>query len=70
MEEVTLKEFLEQRLGIQDASLGRIETQVTRTNGRVTRLENWRSMLIGAWVVITVILLPTGYFVLELIIKK
>lgn len=35
----SLKELLEQRFDAQDRTLIRIETQTTKTNGRVTELE-------------------------------
>lgn len=38
--------------------LDRIEHQTTRTNGRVNKLENWRSVLIGGWTIVTLIVLP------------
>lgn len=38
--------------------LTRIENQVTKTNGRVSALENWRWMVIGALSVITMIVIP------------
>lgn len=31
-----------------------IKEQVKRTNGRVSKLEEWRSILIGAWGVLTI----------------
>lgn len=33
-------------------TLSRIEAQTTRTNGRVTKLELWRSLLIGGSIII------------------
>lgn len=35
-----------------DEKLGRIETQVTRTNGRVSALEKWMYTVIGAVAII------------------
>lgn len=32
-----------QRMDTQDEILGRIESQTTRTNGRVSKLEQWRT---------------------------
>ena len=69
-EEISLREFLEQRLDNQDAILVAIKEQTVKTNGRVGKLETWRAMLIGGWVMLTAILIPTGIFVLDLIINK
>lgn len=38
--------------------LDRIENQVVKTNGRVTRLEFWKASLIGGWGVITLFVIP------------
>jgi len=35
--------------------LSRIETQTCKTNGRVTKLENWRSYIAGAITIITLL---------------
>ena len=46
---------------IKDALI-RIESQTIKTNGRVNKLENWRSLLVGGYVVFTGFLLPLlGY---------
>ena len=44
-------------------TLIRIETQVTRTNGRVSGLENWRNRILGAVGVISAVL---GYLAMAL----
>ena len=36
----------------------RIEAQVIKTNGRVSALERWRSYLLGACAVLTMLLVP------------
>lgn len=41
-----------------NVTLNRIEVQTTTTNGRVNRLENWRSFQAGALAVITLIVIP------------
>lgn len=38
-----LKDAIMARLDTQDATLGRIEAQATRTNGRVSVLERWKA---------------------------
>jgi hypothetical protein len=38
-----------------------ISIQTTKTNGRVTKLEKWQNMVIGALVITQVILLPIGF---------
>jgi len=40
------------------AKLSKIDTQATLTNGRVTKLETWRLMAIGALSVITAVVVP------------
>lgn len=35
-----------------------ILSQTTKTNGRVNRLENWRAYLVGAWAVISFLVIP------------
>lgn len=32
--------------------------QTTKTNGRVNKLENWRSVLIGGWSIVTFLVIP------------
>lgn len=39
-------------------TLKRIEAQTTKTNGRVSSLEEWRSYVVGAVAVLTLIGLP------------
>lgn len=40
-----------------------IQTHVEKTNGRVTRLERYRDMLIGGMVLINVVVLPVFFFI-------
>ena len=38
--------------------LVRVEEKVTKTNGRVTHLENWKDKVTGALVIMNVIFIP------------
>jgi hypothetical protein len=38
--------------------LEKILAQTLKTNGRVNKLENWRSILIGGWSIVTFLVLP------------
>jgi len=39
-------------------TLERIETQTTKTNGRVSSLERWQSYVLGAVALLTLLVLP------------
>ena len=41
-----------------DAQLEKILQQTMRTNGRVNKLENWRSLLVGGWSIVTFLVIP------------
>jgi hypothetical protein len=47
-------------------TLRRIETQVMRTNGRVTSLEAWRNFSVGAIAVISALVLPLVSYIWNL----
>lgn len=57
MDEYSNREIDRMFSEIQD-TLKRIEEQTTRTNGRVSKLENWRNYIGGALAVISFIVLP------------
>lgn len=42
-------------------TLDRIETQTTKTNGRVRSLEVWRGVIIGGLGVITALVIPVAF---------
>jgi len=52
---------------IQD-TLQRIETQTSRTNGRVTRLEMWRQYILGALAIISMVVIPIVLYLANQII--
>lgn len=49
--------------------LARIETQTTKTNGRVSKLENWKAWVVGYAVAITPIVAWLANEVLSMIKK-
>jgi len=44
--------------------LVRVEKQVTKTNGRVTDLENWKNKIKGALIIMNIILIPLTLFII------
>lgn len=44
-------------------SLDRIEKQTIKTNGRVNKLESWRSLLVGAWFVAYCMVIPLAIYI-------
>ena len=57
MNEPTNKELNKDIRHIKETVI-RIEAQVIKTNGRVSALEMWRSYLLGACAVMTLLLVP------------
>lgn len=47
-----------------------ILTQTKLTNGRVNKLENWQSFIKGSIAILTVLVLPTIFFVIKLLIDR
>lgn len=48
-----------------NASLIRIETQTTKTNGRVNKLEQWQSYIKGGLAVIVLLLVPIAIYFIQ-----
>ncbi len=46
-------------------TLTEIKDQTIKTNGRVSKLEQWQSYVLGAVAAITILMLPIVYLVLE-----
>lgn len=46
-------------------TLAQILEQTKRTNGRISKLENWRAYVIGALSILTVLVLPIIFAVLS-----
>lgn len=51
-------------------TLIRIEAQTTKTNGRVSKLENWRGYITGGVSVIVIVLIPLLLMVVNTYFKK
>ena len=49
-----------EKLDTIDGKTSEIKTHVQRTNGRVSKLENWRSYTIGAVTVLILMVLPSS----------
>lgn len=49
---------IKEMFGDMEKALGRIEAQTTATNGRVSKLENWKYFISGGMSIITVIVVP------------
>ena len=47
-----------------------ILTQTTKTNGRVNKLEKWQSIINGAWIVISAILIASWGVIATIISNK
>lgn len=47
---------------IKDGALPRIEAQVLKTNGRVTKLERWQYTIIGGLGIISAVVLPMFFY--------
>jgi hypothetical protein len=43
----------------------KIIDQTTKTNGRVSKLENWRFLLIGGWGMLVIIVIPIALAMLK-----
>lgn len=50
-------------------TLARIEIQTTKTNGRVNELEKWRWMILGAFSLFSMILLPIAFIFIKEILQ-
>lgn len=60
-----LKDIIDERFGAIGESLNRIETQTTKTNGRVRSLEVWKGVITGALSIITILILPIFFVIFK-----
>ncbi len=57
-----LKNIKDNHVGF-DKKLDEILEQTKKTNGRVSKLENWRAYLVGAWAVVSLVVIPAFTYV-------
>jgi len=68
MEEPTNRELNSDIKHIKE-TVTRIEAQVCKTNGRVTALEKWRSYILGAFAMITMLVVPVIIYFCTTLLK-
>lgn len=56
--------------GALETKLSRIEEQTVRTNGRVTKLEEWKNKLLGGFIISQLIILPVTISLITWAITK
>ena len=69
MSDYTTRELDTHFMDIKE-QLDRIEAQTIRTNGRVTKLENWQSLIIGGASIVSFIVIPTLVWIFSDVLNR
>jgi hypothetical protein len=52
------KDYLKLQFETVNAAIKEVKDRVDKTNGRVKKLELWKATLLGAWIIITMLIVP------------
>jgi len=61
----SLKELFLEKFDTNEKDHSNILTQTTKTNGRVTSLEDWKNKVIGALIMTNIIILPVLFILIR-----
>ena len=61
--------LINERFSENDRSHNTILIQTTKTNGRVTKLEDWKNRMIGAIIIMNIVMLPLVFIMISSFLK-
>lgn len=65
-----LRELINEKFADNDKSHAAILAQTTKTNGRVNHIEDWKSKVTGALIIMNIILVPIALMFIRAFIDK
>ena len=65
MDSAYTKRELDEKFGEIKTQLNRIEAQTMKTNGSVSSLKVWRGYVTGGLAILTIVVLPMGFWILN-----